>query len=158
MTTDQQPAQLEASIEIDAPPAQVWALVSDPRRIAGFSPQVVRSFVRGGGPVTKGTKFLNINHRGPVFWPTQAMVVRCEPHTEFAFRIKENYTIWSFALEPMASGGTRVTHRRETPKGISQLSLKATAVAMGGVPKFTGELQDGMYVTLEKIKAAAEAS
>jgi uncharacterized protein YndB with AHSA1/START domain len=158
MTTDLKPTQLEASIEIDAAPAQVWALISDPRRIAAFSPQVVTTHVRGGGPVEKGTKFLNLNHRGPIFWPTQAMVVRCEPHRDFAFRIKENYTIWSFALEPTAAGGTRVTHRRETPKGISQLSLKATAIAMGGVPKFTGELQDGMFVTLEKIKAAAEAS
>lgn len=158
MTTDQQHAQLEASIEIDAAPAQVWALISDPRRIASYSPQVVRSFVRGRGPIEKGTKFLNLNHRGPVFWPTQAMVVRCEPHTEFAFRIKENYTIWSFALEPTADGGTRLTQRRETPKGISQLSLKSTAIAMGGVPKFTGELQQGMVQTLGKIKAAAEAS
>ena len=81
MTTDQKPAQLEATIEIDAPPAQVRALISDPRRIAAFSPQVVKTFVRGSGPVTKGTKFFNINHRGPVFWPTQAMVVRCEPHS-----------------------------------------------------------------------------
>jgi hypothetical protein len=29
---------------------------------------------------------------------------------------------------------------------------------MGGVPKFTGELQDGMHRTLEKVKAAAEGS
>jgi uncharacterized protein YndB with AHSA1/START domain len=42
MTTTQQPAQLEATIEIDAPPAQVWALISDPRRMSAFSPQVVR--------------------------------------------------------------------------------------------------------------------
>lgn len=158
MTTDQQPAQLEASIEIDAPPAQVWALISDPRRIAGFSPQVVKTVVRGSGPVTTGTKFFNINHRGPVVWPTQAMVVRSEPHSEFAFRIKENYTIWSFTLEPTANGGTRLVQRRETPKGISSLSLRLTKVVLGGVPKFTGELQDGMQETLAKIKAAAEAS
>ena len=156
MTTTQQPAQLEATIEIDAPPAQVWALISDPRRMAGFSPQVVKTVVRGGGPVMKGTKFLNLNHRGPVLWPTQAMVVRCEPHTEFAFRVRENYTIWSFTLEPTATGRTRVTQRRETPKGISNLSLRLTKVALGGVPKFTGELQDGMHATLAKIKAAAE--
>ncbi len=156
MTTDQQPAQLEASIEIDAPPAQVWALISDPRRMSTFSPQVLKTVVRGSGPVTEGTKFFNINHRGPVVWPTQAMVVRSEPHAEFAFRIKENYTIWAFTLEPTAAGGTRVTQRRETPKGISSLSQRLTKVAFGGVPKFTGELQQGMHQTLAKIKAAAE--
>ena len=158
MTTDQQPAQLEASIEIDASPAQVWALISDPRRMAAFSPQVVKTVVRGGGPVTTGTKFYNINHRGPVLWPTQAMVVRCEPHAEFAFRIKENYTVWAFTLEPTADDGTKVAQRRETPKGISNLSQRLTKVVLGGVPKFTGELQEGMYKTLERIKAAAEAS
>jgi len=156
MTTTQQPAQLEASIEIDAPPVQVWALISDPRRMSSFSTQVVRTIVRGRGPVGEGTTFVNLNHRGPVFWPTQAVVVRCEPHTEFAFRIKENYTIWAFTLEPTASGGTRLTQRRETPKGISKLSTSLTKVALGGVPRFTGELQAGMHETLAKIKAAAE--
>ena len=156
MTSTQQPAQLEASIEIDAAPAQVWALISDPRRMAAFSPQVVKTFVRGRGPVTKGTTFFNLNHRGPLVWPTQAEVVRCEPHTEFAFRVKENWTIWSFALEPTPSGGTRVTQRRETPRGISKISLGLTKVALGGVPTFTGELQEGMHATLEKIKKAAE--
>lgn len=157
MTTDQKPAQLEATIEIDAPPAQVWALISDPRRMAAFSPQVVKTVVRGGGPVTKGTKFLNLNHRGPVLWPTQSMVVRFEPHTDFAFRVRENRTIWSFALEPTPDGGTRLTQRRETPQGISNLSLRLTRVALGGVPKFTGELAEGMRETLAKVKAAAEA-
>lgn len=157
MTTATQPARLEATIEIDAPPAEVWALISDPRRMASFSPQVVKTVIRGGGPVTKGTKFLNLNHRGPLLWPTQSMVVRFEPHTEFAFRIRENWTIWSFTLEPTASGGTRLTQRRETPKGISNLSLRLTKVALGGVPRFTGELADGMRETLAKIKAEAEA-
>jgi uncharacterized protein YndB with AHSA1/START domain len=156
MTTTQQPAQLEASIEIDAVPAQVWALISDPARMSTFSTQVVKTFVRGKGPVTTGSTFLNLNHRGPVFWPTQAEVVRCEPHTEFAFRIKENWTIWAFTLEPTADGGTRLTQRRETPRGISRLSTSLTRVALGGVPKFTGELQAGMHQTLVRIKAAAE--
>src|SRR5690349_5016288 len=124
--TTQTHAQLEATIEVAAPSAKVWSLVTDVKRMAAFSPQVVKTVVRGGGPVAEGTKFFNINRRGLLFWPTQAMVVRYEPHTDFAFRIKENYTIWSFALEPTTDGGTRVTQRRETPKGISDLSLSLT--------------------------------
>ena len=156
MTTTQQPRQLEASVEIDAPPAQVWALISDPRRMSAFSPQVVRTFVRCRGPVVTGTTFLNLNHRGPVFWPTQAEVVRCTPHREFAFRIKENWTVWSFTLEPTSAGGTRLTQRRETPRGISRLSTSLTSVALGGVPRFTDELQQGMHRTLARVKQAAE--
>ncbi len=151
------PAQLEESIEIAAPPAQVWSLVTNLRKMKDWSPQVARSFVRGG-TVGKGTKFLNINRRGLLHWPTQAMVVRYEPHTDFAFRIKENYTIWSFALEPTADGDTRVTQRRETPEGISSLSLRMIKVVLGGVPEFTDELAVGMRETLERIKAEAVAA
>ncbi len=150
------PAQLEESIEIAASPAQVWSLVSDLRKMEDWSPQVVRTFVRGG-MVGKGTKVVNLNRKGLLMWPTQAMVVRFEPHTDFAFRIKENYTIWSFALEPTADGGTRVTQRRETPRGISSISTRLTKVALGGVPAFTDELAAGMRQTLARLKADAEA-
>lgn len=154
--TTQTHAQLEATIEIAAPPAKVWSLVTDVKRMASWSPQVVKTVVRGGGPVAKGTKSFNINRRGLLFWPTQSMVVRFEPHTEFAFRIKENRTIWSFTLEPTADGGTRVTERRETPKGISDLSLSLTKTVLGGIPRFTDELREGMQQTLERIKVEAE--
>ena len=83
-------------------------------------------------------------------------MVRCEPHTSFAFRIKENWTVWSFDLEPTAAGGTRLTQRREAPKGISDLSVKLTDRVLGGVDDFTAELQRGMAQTLAKIKADAE--
>jgi len=156
MTTTPTHAQLEATIEIAAPPAKVWSLVTDVKRMASWSPQVVKTVVRGGGPVAQGTKFFNINRRGLLVWPTQSMVVRFEPHTDFAFRIKENYTVWSFALEPTADGGTRLTERRETPQGISDLSLGLTRTVLGGVSKFTDELRAGIQQTLERIKAEAE--
>ena len=148
--------QLEQTVEIDAPPERVWALVSDVARMASWSPQVVRSFVRGK-VVGPGTTFVNVNRRGLLFWPTNAKVVRFEPHRDFAFRIKENWTIWSFELEPTATGGTRVTQRRETPKGISGLSKRLTRIALGGQEPFTEELRAGMRQTLDQVKAEAEA-
>ncbi|WP_205472950.1 SRPBCC family protein [Nocardioides sp. SYSU D00038] len=147
--------QLEATIDIDAPPATVWSLVTDLPRMAEWSPQVVRTFVRGG-TVREGTTFLNLNRRKLLLWPTQAKVVRFTPHEDFAFRVKENYAVWSFRLEPTPTG-TRVTQRREVPRGISKISTGLTTVALGGVPSFTGELEDGMRQTLGRIKAAAEA-
>lgn len=146
--------QLEESIEIDASPAQVWALVTDVARMASWSPQVVKSFV--SGPVQLGTRFRNVNRRGLLVWPTSAKVVRFEPHTDFAFRVRDNLTIWSFALEPTATG-TRVTQRREVPDGISSISVKLTKLAFGGQDSFGDELSEGMRQTLTKIKATAEA-
>ena len=147
-------APIEATTEIDAPPAKVWALVSDLRNMARWSPQVVRTFVKS--PVGEGSTMFNINRRKLLVWPTQSMVVRFVPEQEIAFKVKENYTVWSYQLEPTESGGTRLTSRREAPKGISDLSVGLTKRALGGVDVFTTELQQGMEQTLEKIKADAE--
>jgi len=145
-------SELQATITVAAPPAQVWALVTDVPRMAEWSPQVVRSVVIGGR-VRLGSRFVNLNRQGPKRWPTTAKVVRFDPHTDFAFRIAENHTIWSFRLEPTADGGTVITHRRETPDGISLLSRVLTKVALGGQEPFVAELLEGMSQTLERIRA-----
>ena len=147
--------QLEQTTDIAAPPERVWALVTDVARMASWSPQVLRTFVRGK-VVGPGTTFLNLNRQGAKVWPTRAKVVRFEPHRDFAFRIAENHTVWSFRLEPTADGGTRLTERRETPHGISSLSKVLTKAVLGGQEPFTEELRRGMQQTLERVKAEAE--
>ena len=109
-----------------------------------------------GGAVGLGTRTINLNRRGLLFWPTQAKVVRFEPHRELALRIKDNFTIWSFTLEPTEAGGTRIIQRREAPDGISSISIKLTAAVFGGQEGFGSELRDGMRQTLARIKAEAE--
>ena len=146
-------APIEATIEIAAPPATVWALVSDLRNMARWSPQVVKTFVKA--PVTEGSTMFNINRRKLLLWPTQAKVVRLTPEQEIAFRVKENFTVWSYHLEAVESG-TRLTARREAPQGISDLSVGLTKRVLGGVDVFTEELQEGLRQTLQRIKADAE--
>jgi uncharacterized protein YndB with AHSA1/START domain len=148
-------APIEAATDIAAPPEAVWALLSDLRNMPRWSPQVRKTFVRGG-VMAEGTKVVNINRRGLLFWPTQAMVTEFVPEQRLAFRIKENWTIWSFTLTPTPDGGTRVVQRREAPKGISDVSVGLTKVVLGGVEGFTAELREGMRETLEKIKRDAE--
>lgn len=154
--TDIEPL-IEETIDVDAPTVKVWALVSDLPRMASWSPQVVKTIVRGG-PVQLGTRTLNINRRGLLVWPTRAKVVRFEPHSEIALRIKDNYTIWSFTLESSESGGTRITQRRAAPDGISKVSIRLVNAALGGQQQFTDELRAGMQQTLSRIKAEAEAA
>jgi uncharacterized protein YndB with AHSA1/START domain len=145
---------LEATIEIDAPPAKVWSLVSDLRNMPRWSPQCVKTFIRGD--VAVGAKAVNLNRRGLLLWPTQSKVVRLTPEQEIAFRVKENYTVWSYRLEDLGGDRTRLTSRREAPQGVSDLSVRLTKVALGGVPQFTDELRTGMQETLARIKADAE--
>jgi uncharacterized membrane protein len=98
-------APLEASIDIAAPPAAVWALVSDLRNMPRWSPQTVRSIRRG--PNGPGARYLNINRLGLLVWPTRSKVVRWEEGREIAWRVKDNFTVWSLRLEPVGDG-TRV--------------------------------------------------
>ncbi|MCW2753818.1 MAG: hypothetical protein JWQ32_1229 [Marmoricola sp.] len=153
-------APISASIEIAAPPATVWALVSDLRNMPQWSPQTAKSILRGENGL--GAHLFNINRSGLKVWPTRSKVIRfSEPGpdstAEIAWRVKENFTIWSMKLEPTADGGTRLTSTREAPDGISDISVRLTKAMFGGVPKFTSTLQADMAFTLGKIKAAAEA-
>lgn len=152
-------APLSATIEIDAPPAEVWAKISDLRNMARWSPQTAKSFRRGGSGV--GAKFLNVNRLGLLVWPTQSKVVRFTKPApgetaEIAWRVKENFTVWSLKLTQNAAGGSTLTSTREAPDGISDVSVRMTKMAFGGVPKFSSQLEADMAVTLAKIKADVE--
>ncbi len=147
---------LEATVDIDATPEQVWAVLSDLKRMPEFSPQCRRMIVLGGAP-REGARTINLNRQSWKFWPTTSKIVRFEPNKALAFRTVENRTIWSYVLEATATG-TKVTERRDAPTGINKASSLAVDKVLGGVPRFEVELLEGMNATLAKIKAAVERS
>ncbi len=147
---------IEEQIEIAAAPEEVWALVSDPARMSAYSPQVLKTIVRGG-EVGLGTRTINVNRDGFKVWPTRSKVIRFEAPKEFAIRIKDNRTIWSFTLEPSATGTTLI-QRRETPDGVAPISQQLVTRFLGGIPQFQVKLRQGMQETLQKIKAEAESA
>ncbi len=147
---------LQDSIEIDAPLAAVWALVSDVRRYPEWSPQVASTRLRGGAEeLALGVQFTNLNRDGDLEWKSTGEVVRFTLEHELAFRIEENWVVWGFSLEPTPTG-CRLTQRREAPDGLSELSLQLTDGFMGGQTAFTAAMRAGMRQTLTGIKAAAE--
>lgn len=148
---------LEVSVHVDAPVASVWPLVSDVTRYPEWSPQVVSTRLRVGfDTVGPGAQFTNRNARGDLVWTTHAEITAYEPERHVAFRVEENYAVWSFELVEQ-DGGTTVFHRRETPDGISDVSRELTDAVMGGQASFSQELLDGMRSTLEGIRGIAEA-
>lgn len=156
MTTDSTSVRsIENSIEIDAPPARVWEVVSEVRNATQWSSQAWKIFALGGR-TTKGTWALNINKRGPIIWPTTSRVVEFEPGRRFANRITENTTVWVFELEPTADGGTRLTERREVPSGLTFISRFLTDTVFGGQKSFTEEMDRGVSTSLKRIKTLAE--
>lgn len=157
MTATTNAPLLEAETEIDVPPEAVWAVITDPRALGGLSDQVLRTHVVGAAPVGIGTRTVNVNRRGPLVWPTRGKVVRFEPARDYAFRIKDNATTWSFELTPTATGGTRVVHRREAAKGTTKVSRTLQEKLLGGVEDFDREMTAGMGVTLGRLKALLES-
>lgn len=145
---------LQTEIEIDAPVADVWALISDLGRMPQWSPQCRR--MRLLGELRPGARTINLNRRGLMVWPTTARITEVIPEKKLAFRINENNTIWSYELESTDSG-TRVIETRHAENGVSSVSNFLVNRFMGGVPDFEQELLDGMNASLARIKATAES-
>jgi uncharacterized protein YndB with AHSA1/START domain len=144
---------LQAQIDIDAPVAKVWALVSDLSRMPQWSPQC--RVMKALGPVRQGTRTINFNRRNRMYWPTTSVVTEVIPEKKLAFRVNQNNTVWSYELEPTDTG-TRLVETRHAENGTTAFSNMSINALMGGVPSFERELVDGMNATLSRIKAAAE--
>ena len=145
---------LQAQIDIDAPVAKVWSLVSDLSRMPQWSPQC--RLMRALGPVRQGTTTINMNRRGRLFWPTTSVVTEMIPEKKLAFKVPINHTVWSYELEPTETG-TRLVESRHAENGVTAFSNLSVNALMGGVPSFERELVEGMNATLSRIKAAAES-
>ena len=146
---------LEASIHIDAPPARVWAIVSDQRRMNEWSPETFRQKFFGD-EIGLGTRSININKRKGFFWPTASRITEFVPEQRIAFYVTGSSTFWSYDIAPDADG-TVVTERRELKGGKRSILSKLTAAAaLGGIEQHDIELKAGMEATLARIKAEAE--
>lgn len=147
-------ALLQAQIDIDAPPAKVWELVSDLRLMPQWSPQC--RMMKAFGPLRPGTRTINVNRRKFLVWPTTSRVTEVIAERKLAFRVNENNTVWTYELEPTATG-TRLVESRHAENGVKPVSNLLVNALMGGVPSFEDELIDGMNASLTRIKAAAES-
>jgi uncharacterized protein YndB with AHSA1/START domain len=145
---------LQAQIDIDAPVAKVWALVSDLSRMPQWSPQC--RVMKALGPLRQGTRTINLNRRNKMFWPTTCVVTEVIPEKKMAFQVNQNGTIWSYELEP-TDAGTRLVESRHAENGVTAFSTLSVNAMFGGVPNFERELVDGMNASLSRIKAAAES-
>ena len=146
---------LQAEIEINAPVARVWSLVSDLSRMPQWSPQC--RLMKALGPVRPGTRTVNLNRRNKLFWPTTSTITEVIPERKLAFRVNANNTVWSYELEPTPTG-TRVVETRHAENGVKAVSTMTVNAVLGGVSSFEQELVDGMNTSLARIKAAAEGS
>lgn len=148
------PLPISASVDVDASPSDVWAVVSDVTRMPEFSPELRRLFPVGGREPRVGMRMVGINRRGYAVWPTTSQVVRFEPGRAVAWHTRESGATWTYELEP-SEAGTRLTGRRDL--AAFRLGTTLLAPVIGGAAGHDRELADGIRQTLLRIKAAVES-
>ena len=150
------PLEGEVSMHMNAPPAEVWALVSDITRIGEFSPETFEArWTRGATGPEVGASFkghVKRNGVGPTYW-APCVVTKCVVDEVFEFVVgteKVAATRWGYRLEREGTG-TKVTEYFELQP---LLPLRLYWSVMGHLRGRTNE--KGMRTTLERMKAVVE--
>lgn len=147
--------ELRAETTIDAPPDEVWATLTDLRRMPEWSPELLRMIPMRRGGLRIGQRYLGLNRRKAVIWTTRNVVAILEPGRALGWDTLTSGSRWIYELE--ASGaGTHVVHRRPVPERITLYSRLTTPLVLGGNDHHSDELEEGMAVTLSGLKAAVE--
>ena len=149
--------QVSVTVQVDAPPEQVWALVSDVTKIGRYSPETFEAvWVEPATGPAVGAKFrghVKRNGWGPTYWTTCTVLV-CEPGREFTFGVgngDEPLSWWGYTLEPN-DGGTAVTESfRLAPTWPLRLYWTLFGWSRGRTNR------NDMRTTLERIKTEVEA-
>ena len=149
------PLPVHASVEVDAPVPDVWAVVSDLARMPEWSPELRRLWLLGRGGPRVGTTLLGVNRRGLAVWPTTSRLVRLEPPRAVAWHTRESGATWTYELEDV-EGRTRLTARRDLPAFSRGTTVLGPLI--GGAQGHDRELAEGLRLTLQRIKATIEAT
>jgi uncharacterized protein YndB with AHSA1/START domain len=151
------PKRGQATIDIAAPPARVYDLISDITRMGEWSPECYRcEWVGETHEPVVGARFQGHNRMGPIRWTTTCEIVTAERGREFAFTVmhdKNNResTRWRYCLSG-GDAGTVLTESFEfvwcpLASRIGELFLPRGRV-----------LRQGVNETVERIRVVAESN
>lgn len=149
--------ELRAEVHVDAPPARVWEVLIDLRRMSDWSPELVRMVPLLPGGLRLGQQYLGVNRRGAVVWPTRNVVVGLDPGRVLAWETRSSGARWIWELGPTGSG-TTVVHRRPVPRRLTRLSAVFATAFLGGSTGHADELEAGMRQTAERLRDAVPAA
>lgn len=144
-----------SSIDVDAPPEAVWAVVTDVTRTGEWSPvcHTVRWTDGSTGPAP-GARFRGENRIGRVRWARECEVTQADRPRTFAFRTfykgKES-TRWRYEIEPR-DGGARVTESYEPV--AAPLYVRLARVL--GAKRIDADAKRNLEESLRRVKAIVE--
>ena len=155
----------EASIDIDAPPDRVWALVTDVQLPARFSSEFQGAELLGGATAPAlGVRFVGRNHHPAAgSWETTSTITVFDPLRVFGYDVEgadgRPSASWRFTLEPKEQG-TRLTQWMRMGPGRSGINPAIEAMPDKEdriLRRRLAEHRANMEATLAGIKSLAEA-
>ena len=148
------------TVHIDAPPDQVWDLISDITNMGEYSPEVVEAEWLAGatGPVV-GARYrghVRRNENWPFLYWTICEITECVPGKVFEFVVvlrERPVNKWRYEFRAAPDGGTDVTESFDLGDNLFTKIWRP----LGGILRERRNERD-MRTTLERVKAVAERS
>lgn len=154
--------QAEVEVAIDAPPADVWELITDISLPARFSPELQGADWVDDGPALGATFHGHNKHAVVGEWTTTSTVTAFEEGAVFEWTVgdvDDKTARWRFDLAPDGAG-SRLRFSAEMGPGPSGLTMaiqrmpdREEDIVANRLAEWTANMQ----VTLDGIKGLAEA-
>jgi uncharacterized protein YndB with AHSA1/START domain len=154
----QEATSVQVSTTVAATPEQLYAMVADLTRMSDWSPENSgNEWVGGATGANPGARFKGKNANGSRRWQTMCTIVVAEPGRELSWEVRafgRPVAVWRYQFAPDDAGGTVVTESMDDRRGMF---LRLLGNAGTGVSDRFRHNTETMRVTLERLKAAAEA-
>jgi hypothetical protein len=145
------------TVHVEAPPEEVWRVISDITRMGEFSPEVMEAeWLDGADGPAVGARYrghVKRNEIGPTYW-TVCEVTECEPGSVFEFVVligDRPVNRWRYEFAA-AGAGTDVTESFDLGDNL----FTKLWYPVGGFLRQRRNERD-MRRTLERVKAVVEA-
>ncbi len=149
---------ISGSKRIDAPPMQVWSMLSDLPSMGELSPENAGGrWERGVTGPAVGARFTGSNRQGRRRWSTRVQVTRCVPGEEFAFAVRIfglPVADWAYRVTPEDADSCSVTETWTDRRGALLLRLGPLTTGVSDRADYT---KQSIETTLATLKARSEA-
>jgi hypothetical protein len=137
-------------VHVDAAPAEVYRLVSDPVAMAALAEEFYKArWIRGAKGAAVGNWFSGSNRNGWRRWVTHAQVTAADEGRRFAYRVRSR---WEYDIAPEGTGcRVTVTNWLRVPGWFVPIAIFIT-----GQPDRAGTNSSNITTTLARLKAHLE--
>jgi len=156
MTTQQQPSAT-SSVEINAAPATVYALITDLDAMSQLAEETAKMRWAKGDSAQPGAVFKGTNRNGWHRWTTKCTITDAMPGERFAFNVSHTgvpISRWQYDITASGDGCSVTESTWDRRPGW----YKRPAGLATGVMNRSGANAEHIQATLQRLKKRAEAA